>query len=68
MAKQDLFKESKEWFKQKEVTHGFCNWEFFHSNFKLECWNMEHPKTKNIEPVIVQIWARGGGYTIYRNN
>lgn len=68
MKRYEFYTTSKERFKNQQETHGFINWEVFHDNFKLECWNMKNPKTGNIEPTIIQLWQNGGGYHIYRES
>jgi len=67
MKKYELYKESQQRFmKQTEgKRHGFCNWEMYHDNFKLECWNIEGDDG-NIEPTIIQLWQDGNGYSMYR--
>ena len=66
MKKYELYTASKERFKSQQETHGFINWEQYHDNFKLECWNMKHPITGTIEPTIIHFWQNGNGYSIYR--
>lgn len=65
MKKHEQYKESQERFKNQQETVGFMNWEVFHDNFKLECWNMKDHKGQ-VEPVIIQLWKDGAGYCIYK--
>ena len=65
MKKWELYTESKERFKKQQETHGFCNWQVFHDNFLLECWNMKNSKGQ-LEPTIIQFYQEGKGYEIYR--
>lgn len=67
MKQWELYTVSKELFRKQQKTHGFINWEQHFNNFKLECWNMENPKTFKLEPTIIQFWQNGNGYTIFRS-
>ena len=68
MKKYELYTASKERFRNQQETQGFINWEQYHDNFKLECWNMLNPLTGNVEPTIIQFWQNGNGYSIYRES
>jgi len=47
----------------KGKRRGFMNWESYHDNFKLECWNIE--KNGKVNLVIFQIWPDGNGFSEY---
>lgn len=65
MEKHELYTESKKRFNKLEETIGLMNWEQYHDNFKLECWNMYDSQGKP-QTYIVQFWQEGAGYSLYK--
>ena len=62
-----LYVDSQE--RMKKFTEGkrmgFMNWEVYHTNFKLECWNIKGDDGK-VQPTIFQLWQNGNGFTEYK--